>query len=254
MAQNVIFMVFDVFDLDLDISRSFDFCAFTIFPCMTDVIFEGISSLLAEIYNIEIWKNSLYFIMGIFHCHGNVRYVFLIDAIFCKVHSIGPNNMCIKFEKNRLRIDDFRKSEKIVCFIWRHVAQKRVRQNRVPWQKRHDSWNVFQPTRSLYDFRFKSYGPLCDFYKSGDLDLDLNPIFTKKLYRGTWNCVHELYKFQKERTSGVACTIANRRTNKQTNKWKGTQRVHTLQNWTYRLSDLPCRLTVTKVKDTINWS
>ena len=134
MAQNVIFMVFDVFDLDLDISRSFDFCAFTIFPCMTDVIFEGISSLLAEIYNIEIWKNSLYFIMGIFRCHGNVRYVFLIDAIFCKVHSIGPNNMCIKFEKNQLRIDDFRNSEKIVCFLWRHVAQKRdvVRQNRVP--------------------------------------------------------------------------------------------------------------------------
>ena len=30
------------------------------------VIFEGICSLLAEIYNIEIWKNSLYFIMGFF--------------------------------------------------------------------------------------------------------------------------------------------------------------------------------------------
>ena len=28
--------------------------------------------------------------------------------------------------------------------------------------------------------------------------------------------------------------------------WKGTLRVHTLQNWTYRLSDLACRLTVTK--------
>ena len=42
--------------------------------------------------------------------------------------------------------------------------------------------------------------------------------------------------------------------NRQTNKWKGTQRVHTLQNWTYRLSDLPCRLTVIKVKEIINWS
>ena len=30
MAQNVIFIVFDVFDLDLQISRSFDFCEFTI--------------------------------------------------------------------------------------------------------------------------------------------------------------------------------------------------------------------------------
>ena len=110
-------MVFDVFDLDLDSSRLFYFGVFNICPCMTGVIFEGICSLLAEIYNIEIWKNSLYFIMGIFRYHGNVRYVFLIDAIFGKVHSIGPSNMCIKFEKNRLRIDDFRKSEKIVCFL-----------------------------------------------------------------------------------------------------------------------------------------
>ena len=60
---------------------------------------------------------------GIFRCHGNVRYIFLIDAIFGRVHNIGPCNMCINFEKNRLRIDDFRKSEKIVCFLWRHVAQ-----------------------------------------------------------------------------------------------------------------------------------
>ena len=59
----MILMGFDVIDLDL--SRSFDFCAFTSFPCMAGVIFEGICSLLAEIYNIEIWKNSLYFIMGI---------------------------------------------------------------------------------------------------------------------------------------------------------------------------------------------
>ena len=82
------------------------------FPCVAGVIFEEICSLLADIYNIEIWKNSLYIIMGMFRCHGNVRYVFLIDAIVCKVHSIGPSNMCIHFEKNRLRIDDFRKSGK----------------------------------------------------------------------------------------------------------------------------------------------
>ena len=30
-------------------------------------------------------------------------------------------------------------------------------------QKRHSIRNVLQPTRSLYHFRFKSYGPLCDF-------------------------------------------------------------------------------------------
>ena len=122
-------------------------------------------------------------------------------------------------------------------------------------QKRHSIRNVLQPTRSLYHFRFKSYGPLCYFYKSGDLDLDRNPNFTKELCQGTWTRVHQLYKFQKDRTSDVACTpFDDGQTSKQTDRLKGTQRVHTLQNWTYRLSDLPCRLTVTKVKDTINWS
>ena len=37
-------------------------------------------------------------------------------------------------------------------------------------QKRNFIRNVLQPTRSLCHFRFKSYGPLCDFHKSGDLD------------------------------------------------------------------------------------
>ena len=136
---------------------------------------------------------------------------------------------------------------------------RRMSKTEYPWQKSHSSWNVFQPTRSLYDFRFKSYGILCDFYKSGDLDLDLNPNLTKKLWRRTWTRIHQLYKFQRDRPSGVTCTSrtdgqTNRQTNRQTDRWKGTLRVHTLQNWTYRLSDLPCRLTVTKVKDTINWS
>ena len=58
-------------------------------------------------------------------CHGNVGYIFLIDVMFCKVHRIGPRNMCVDFERNRLRIEDFRKSEKIVCFLWRDVARKR---------------------------------------------------------------------------------------------------------------------------------
>ena len=57
ITQKVILMVFDVINLDL--SRSFHFCAFNIFPFMAGVIFEGICSLLVEIYNIEIWKNSL---------------------------------------------------------------------------------------------------------------------------------------------------------------------------------------------------
>ena len=157
----------------------------------------------------------------VFRCDGNVGYIFLIDVMFCKVHRIGPRNMCVDFERNRLRIEDFRKSEKIVCFLWRDVARKRdvVRQSAGRLQKRHSVRNVFQPTRSFYDFRFKSYGPLCDFYKSGDLDLDLYPILTQKNCQGPWNWVHELSNFQKDRTSRVACTSCNYgQTNRQTDK------------------------------------
>ena len=50
-------------------------------------------------------------------CHGNVGYIFLIDAMFCKVHRICPRNMCVNFERNRLRIEDFRKSEKSYVFF-----------------------------------------------------------------------------------------------------------------------------------------
>ena len=49
-------------------------------------------------------------------------------------------------------------------------------------QKRNFVRNVLQPTRNLCHFRFKSYGPLSDFHKSGDLDLALYPIFKKKLH------------------------------------------------------------------------
>ena len=192
--------------------------------------------------HVEILKNSLYFIMGIFRCHWNVRYLFLIDAIFCNVHIIDPSNVCIHFEKNRLTIDDLRKSEKIVCFLWRHVAQKRDVKNEGRLQRRHSIGNVVQPTRSLYDFRLKSYGTLYDFYKSGDLDLDRNPNFTKKLCQGTWTRVHQLYKFQKDRTSIVACrAFKDGQTDRQTDRGdqytlqKSTilQSKYTLQIWYY---------------------
>ena len=171
----------------------------------------------------------------VFRCHENVGYILLIDVMFCKVHRIGPRNMCVDFERNRLRIEDFRKSEKIVCFLWRDVARKRdvVRQSEGRLQKRHSVRNVFQPTRSFYDFRFKSYGPLCDFYKSGDLDLDLYPILTQKNCQGPWNWVHELSNFQKDRTSRVACTSCNYgQTNRQTDRQTNRGDQYTLQKST----------------------
>ena len=141
---------------------------------------------------------------GVFRCHGNVCYVFRINPMFCQLHRISPSNMCVNFEKNRLNIDDFRSqfpffinqlyhidnvqnSEnfqmtltfdlyltlnlsltfdldglnkyKFVHIVWSHVTSKRDVKRR-----RHFIRNILQPTRSLYHFRFKSYGPLCDFH------------------------------------------------------------------------------------------
>ena len=77
-------------------------------------------------------------------------------------------------------LDDFKKIQFFIFFnffkvTWRKNVTSYVKtEGRL--QKRHSIRNVMQPTRSLYDFRFKSYGLLCDFHKSGDLDLDLYPI------------------------------------------------------------------------------
>ena len=170
---------------------------------------------------------------GNFRCHGNVCYVFRINPFFCKLHRIGPSHMCVNFEKNRLRIEDFRKSEKIVFFLWRDVVRQNLRGN---LQKRHYVRNVFQLTKSFYDFRFKSYGPLCDIYKSGDLDLDLYPIFTQKFCQGPWNWIHQLSKFQKDWAIGVACTSFNYgQADRQTNR--GDQ--YTLQKSTILQSNKP---------------
>ena len=87
-------------------------------------------------------------------------------------------------------------------------------------QKRHSVRNVFQPTRSFYDFRFKSYGPLCDFYKSGDLDLDLYPIFTQKIARvlGTEYMSCRIFRKIGLVVWPVHRAITDRQTNRQTDK------------------------------------
>ena len=59
--------------------------------------------------NIAHWNMEKLPILynGNFRCHGNVCYVFRINAFFCKLHRIGPSNMCVNFGMNRLNIDDF---------------------------------------------------------------------------------------------------------------------------------------------------
>ena len=83
-------------------------------------------------------------------------------------------------------------------------------------QKRNSIRNILLPTRNLCYFRYKSYGPLCDFHKSGDLDLDFYPISKKKFW-----VVFELEYIicQKIRTIGpVVWPVHREQTDKQTDR------------------------------------
>ena len=136
-------------------------------------------------------------------------------------------------------------------------------------QMRHSIRNVMQLTRSLCHFRFKSYGPLCDFHKSGDLDLDFYPISKKIIVVRTWTRIHHMSKNQADRSSGVACTSrTDGQTNKQTDRqtavtnilcknlrfckvMKAAQRAGLLFETTtffYSAIDLDCNMSRSKVK------
>ena len=79
------------------------------------------------------------------------------------------------------------------CFIWRHVTQKR-------YVMRHGdsigilTRNILKLTRSLYDFRFKSYGSNSGFRVFGDLDLDLCSMF----YLFVTRIVHDVLEYPGE--------------------------------------------------------
>ena len=89
--------------------------------------------------------------------------------------SIGPINVCTDFEINPYKIDEVRKYAKFVFYLKPRDAKT----------LRHASMgtatlligiltrNILKLTRSLYDFRFKSYGSNSGFRVFGDLDLDL---------------------------------------------------------------------------------
>ena len=85
-----------------------------------------------------------------------------------------------------------------------------------------------QLTRSLCHFRFKSYGPLCDFHKSGDLDLDFDPISKKNNLGGPWTRIHHMSKVRDDRSSGVACrSRTDGQTDRQADKQTDRQTVVT---------------------------
>ena len=130
---------------------------------------------------VKVLINALCFIMGYLGCHGNTCYVNVIGAIFYMLYSICPINVCTDFEINRYKIDEVRTYAKsrFIWFIWRHVTQNvtscfmGITTLLIDILTR----NILKPTRSLYDFRFKSYGSNSGFRVFGDIDLDLWPIF-----------------------------------------------------------------------------
>ena len=75
-----------------------------------------ISSLFAEIKNVKVLKNGLCFVMG-YLVVMEIYVTLFVSMHFCKVHSIGPINVCTNFEINRHKIDEFRKHAKIVFYL-----------------------------------------------------------------------------------------------------------------------------------------
>ena len=85
-----------------------------------------------------------------------------------------------------------------LCFIWRHVTQKRyvVRHGDCDTSDMYvGTRNILKPTRSLYDFQSKSYGSNSGFRVFGDRDLDLWPMFyflSHALCMMYWN-IHAMF-------------------------------------------------------------
>ena len=158
---------------------------------------------------LTIWRNTLFSIFFIFFevtWRKNVTSYVKTDGRKQKRRSI----------RNILQPLSVQKLWPIMWFSLNLLKSRDVKTERL-WQKRNFIWNVLQPTRSLCHFRFKSYGPLSDFHKSGDLDLALYPIFKKIIVHRPWSRRHLLSKYQDDRTSGAACTSRkDRQTNKQT--------------------------------------
>ena len=89
------------------------------------------------------------------------------------IHSICPINVCTDFEINRYKIVEFRKHEKIVCYLTSRDAKTVRRTSWGLWDTsdRYFDQEHLKPIRSLYDFQLKSYGSNIGFQGFCDLDL-----------------------------------------------------------------------------------
>ena len=81
--------------------------------------------------------------------------------------------MCADFEINRYKIDEVRTYAKIAFYLIYLTSCDAKTLRHASWGLDILTRNILKPTRSLYDFRFKSYGSNSGFRVFGDLDLDL---------------------------------------------------------------------------------
>ena len=83
---------------------------------------------------------------------------YALCILFCQGHSIGPVNACANLEINRYKIYEFRKHTKDRMVYLASSDAKTVRC--IGWDTILiciSTRNILKPTRSIYDFRFKSW-------------------------------------------------------------------------------------------------
>ena len=119
---------------------------------------------------VNVLINALCFIMG-YLVAMVIRVTLFLLVQFFIFFIVYVQSMCVPILRSigtkLTKLEHMQKS-RFIWFIWRHVTILLI-----------DilTRNILKPTRSLYDFRFKSYGSNSGFRVFGDLDLDLWPIF-----------------------------------------------------------------------------
>ena len=139
---------------------------------------ENPSSMNGWYAAVKVLKNALCFIMG-YLVAMEIRVTLFLLMQFFMLYSIGPINVCTDFEINPYKIDEVRKYAKN-CVLFDATWRKNVTScvmGTATLLIGILTRNILKLTRSLYDFRFKSYGSNSGFRVFGDLDLDLWPMF-----------------------------------------------------------------------------
>ena len=111
---------------------------------------------------IKVLKNALCFIMGYLVAMAIRVMLFLLVQFFIW-YIVQVKSMCTDFEINRFRIDVMWRKNATSCVMGTATLLIDILTR-----------NILKPTRSLYDFRFRSYGSNSGFRVFGDLDLDLD--------------------------------------------------------------------------------